>query len=231
MNDKQRFADKRILITGATGVLGSALACRLAQADADLVLLARRKDNLEALDDKIAELGGRAPMLVEMDFLRAPDIQYQELAGALAQDLAQDGLDSLILAAGLHTGLQPVENLPLKDWTRILDVNLNAPFKLIQQLLPLLKQAHGHLIGISTPAEQQAKAFWGAYGVSKAALDTLLSICEQETEGTMLVSRFVPAPLPSPIRGQVYPGETRDSLPPVEDSVDQLLNLLAPTQQ
>ena len=217
---------RKILLTGATGVLGRALARELAQHGAELILLARRKANLEELDDAIAKDGGRAPTLVEFDFHRAQDIQYQELAGALAQDLARDGLDAMIFAAGMHTGLHPIEHLSIKDWRKILDVNLNAPFLLIQQIMPLLKQAKGHLIGVSAPPENKSKAFWGAYGVSKSGLDALLEICRQEAEGTVKVSRFEAQPMASLIRAAVYPGETKDALPPAQNNVDIIVAML-----
>ncbi len=218
--------ERKILLTGATGVLGRALARKLALLNADLILLARRKDNLAQLDDEIAADCGRAPTLVEFDFQRAQDIQYQELAGALAQDLARDGLDALILNAGLHTGLHPIEHLSIKDWRKILDVNLNGNFLLIQQIMPLLKQARGHLLGMSAPQDNKTNAFWGAYGVSKTALDALLQICREETEGVVRVSQFEPAPMASPIRAAVYPGELRDDLPPLKNNIDLLVAML-----
>lgn len=220
------LAGRKILITGATGVLGRALSLELACKGAELILLARRRARLEELDDAIAQAGGCSPTLVELDFQRADAILYQELAGALAQEYSTDGLDGLVLASGLHTGLHPLEHLNVKDWRKILDVNLNGPFLLIHQVLPLLKQAHGHLIGVTAPEDNMGQAFWGAYGASKAALDALLAGCAEENEKTMQVTRFVPTPMPSPIRGAVYPGETLDSLPPVQNNVDQIVALL-----
>lgn len=220
------LAGRKILITGATGVLGRALSIDLARLGAELILLSRRKNRLEELDDAIAQAGGTTPTLVELDFLRADEILYQELAGALAQEYASDGLDGVILASGLHTGLHPLEHLSIKDWRKIFDVNLNGPFLLIHQILPLLKQARGHLIGITAPQDNIDHAFWGAYGASKAALDTMLAGCGQENEKIMTVTRFVPSPMPSPIRGAVYPGEMLDSLPPVQNNVDQIVALL-----
>lgn len=216
------LSGRHILLSGASGVLGRALALALAQQGAELILLARRKGNLERLDDAISAAGGPSPLLVELDFLRAEAAHYQELA----QALEPQGLDAVILAAGLTTGLHPLEHLPVRDWQRIMDVNLNAPYLLIRHLLPLLKRSHGSLIGVSDAPGREHKAFWGAYAVSKAGLDALLNICAQECEGQVHVHRFEPGPLPSPIRGAVYPGEHPGTLPDVQDSVSALIALL-----
>ncbi len=199
---------RRILVTGATGALGRELARQLAAAGADLILLARRKTRLEEVDDEIASLGGNSPLLVELDFLRASQGHYRELA----QALAEDGLDAVVLCSGLHTGLHPLEHLPAKDWQQIMDVNLNGPFHLIQALLPLLKARRGQLIGVSDRPGQEQKAYWGAYAVAKAGLDALLHVCAQENENQLRVDRVIPDPQPSPIRAAVYPGEVPEQL-------------------
>lgn len=216
------LAGRRILLTGATGVLGRALARQLAAQGAELILLARRKARLEDLDDELAGQALTPPLLVELDFLRAKDGHYQELA----QALSTEGLDELILCQGLHTGLHPLEHLKSKDWQRIMDVNLNASFQLIHHLLPLLKARKGQIIGISDAPAREHKAYWGAYAVSKAGLDALLDVCADETENQIRVTRFEPAALPSPIRAAVYPGETRDDLPDVDRTARELLSLL-----
>ena len=222
MKETSSLTGKRILLTGATGVLGRELALQLAGDGAELVLLARRKARLEDLDDAIASQDLNSPLLVELDFLRAQEGHYLELA----QALAGDGLDALVLAHGLHTGLHPLEHLPAQDWRRILDVNLTGSFLLLRALLPVLKQQRGQIIGVSDAPGRETKAFWGAYAVSKAGFDALLNICSEETEGQVRVDRFEPRAMPSPIRGAVYPGESRDQLPPIADTAAQLASLL-----
>ncbi len=223
MTKTSPFAGRRILLTGATGVLGRALALQLAHQGADLILLARRKARLEELDDEIAQDPcASRPLLVELDFLRAEEGHYTELA----QALAADGLDALLLCHGLHTGLHPLEHLPAKHWRKIMDVNLHASFLLLKSLLPLLKANRGQVIGVSDAPGREPGAYWGAYAVSKAGLDALLQVCADETENQVSVQRFEPGPIPSPIRAAVYPGETRDQLPPVDTSVDALLQLI-----
>lgn len=215
---------RRILITGAAGVLGRATALAAASAGAELILLARRKAQLEALDDAIAAAGGPSPLLVEFDFLRREEAHYAELAAALATD----GLDDLILAAGLNTGLHPLEHLSDRDWQRIMTVNLHAPFRLTKHLLELLKSRRGRLIGVSDRPGRAPGAYWGAYAASKAGLDALLALCAQESEGRVAVHRFEPEPMASKLRGIVYPGETPQQLPELAPQVRRLLQLPGP---
>ncbi len=222
MTNSTSLHGRRILITGATGVLGRELARQLASAGADLILLARRKARLEEVDDEIAGLGAASPLLVELDFLRASPGHYRELA----QALTADGLDALVLCSGLHTGLHPLEHLPGKDWQQILDVTLNGPFQLIQALLPLLQAREGQLIGVSDRPGEEQKAFWGAYAVAKAGLDALLHICAEENENRLRVDRVIPEPQPSPIRAAVYPGEVPAQLSSPAENARRIVHLL-----
>lgn len=196
----------RILITGATGVLGRALCLELVRLNphVELILMGRREDKLTALDDAIQEAGGQAPILVPLDFAKANPAHITELR----QALEDHGLDALVLAAATHTGLHPLDHLKAADVDTILKVNLHAPIWLLQQFLPLLKKAPaGRILGVSDDVGHAGKAFWGAYGIAKSGLDTLLAQVAAETESQLDVKRVVPPALPSPIRGLVYPGE------------------------
>nr|MBV6630388.1 SDR family NAD(P)-dependent oxidoreductase [Oceanococcus sp. HetDA_MAG_MS8] len=196
----------RILITGATGVLGRALCLELVRRDpqVELIAMGRREDKLAALDDAVQEAGGQAPILVPLDFSKANPAHITELR----QALEDQGLDALVLCAATHTGLHPLDHLKPADVDTILKVNLHAPIWLLHQFLPLLKQAaHGRVLGVSDEVGRSGKAFWGAYGIAKAGLDTLLEQVAAEAEQSLEVRRVVPPALPSPIRGLVYPGE------------------------
>lgn len=215
----------RILISGVSGVLGRALALASAREGAELILLARRKARLEALDDEIAAMGAPAPLLVELDFHRASDGHYPELAAALA-DLAAPGLDGLVIASGLHTGLHPLEHLPVTDWQRIMNVNLHGPFRLIHALLPLLRQRRGQILAAVDSPALAGKAYWGAYAASQAALRALLTGLAEENENRLGVQAIEMRPMPSPLRGLVYPGEDPATLPPLAGNVERIMSCL-----
>lgn len=206
----------RILISGATGSLGRALALALTQQNpnCELILLGRKEERLAALDDQIRAAGGNAPLLVPLDFTSASPAHIKELA----QNIEADGLDALVLGAAMHTGLHPLDHLKPVDFDKITRVGLYGPFWLIHHLLPLLKAAKsGKVLGIADNVGAQAKPFWGAYGIAKSGFDTLLEQLRQEAENSVEVRRVCPPAVSSPLRGLVYPAEDPTSLtPPAE---------------
>lgn len=212
---------QRILITGASGVLGSALALTLAQAGAELILLGRRQARLENIDDSITAATGHSALLVELDFERASDGHYAELAAALA---AEGGLDGLILASGGHTGLHPLEHLKTADWRKLMALNVDGPFALIKHLLPLLRATRGTVLAALNDPVISGKAYWGAYGCAQASLRALLAMGDQENEGRVGFVAVDLQPMPSPLRGLVYPGENPTELPPPDGNVRSLLD-------
>lgn len=209
----------RILIDGATGVLGRALAEQIIRAEpaAELILLARHKPRLEALDDLLREAGATtAPMLVPLDYTQASAGHFAELASALIPE----GLDALALLAATHSGLHPLDHLKPRDFDQSLKVGLYAPYWLLHHLLRLLKaDGGGRVLGVSDDVGAQAKPFWGGYGIAKSGLDTLLEQLRQEAEGSLAVRRVVPPPVASPLRGLVYPGENPKALTPAAEVV------------
>lgn len=206
----------RILITGATGVIGRALARQLVQQQpaVELILLGRNPDRLAALDDQLSADGARPALLVPLDFATASAGHIKELR----QQLEAEGLDALVMNAALMTGLHPLDHLKPVDFDKILRVGLYGPFWLVHHLLPLLKSsASGRVLGVSDDVGAQAKPFWGAYGMAKSGFDTLLEQVRQEAEHAVAVRRVCPPPVASPLRGLVYPAEDPRTLSPAAE--------------
>ena len=203
MNENNKY-NRRILLTGAAGGLGSALSLQLANADAELVLLDKNRAGLEALSDKIVERGSSEPGLYPMDLVGASAQDFTDLAHILEEQYG--GLDVLIHCAAEFTGLFPSEHLPGDDWLRIMQVNLNAPWLLTQTCLPFLKKAGNAQIvwTLDSPGRAEA-ANWGAYGVSKQAIRTLISQLQAELQITdIAVAGINPGPMNTSLRSQAY---------------------------
>jgi NAD(P)-dependent dehydrogenase (short-subunit alcohol dehydrogenase family) len=138
-------------------------------------------------------------------------------------------LDGLLHNAGTLGTLSPVEHYPIEQWYQVLQVNLNSVFHLSQSLLPLLKKSSAaSLIFSATPASQLKNAYWGAYGVSKAALESFMQILAEELEHTAIrVNSINPGAVNTTLRSRAYPAETAEALAKPEEIVNAYLYLMS----
>jgi len=152
---------KTILITGAAGGLGAALAMRCAKMGAELILLDKNRRGLGALSDRIVESGSGAPGLYPLDLAGVGIDDFNDLAVTLSEQFG--GLDALVHCALDFDGLQPMEQIEPQQWLKSMQVNINAPWLLTCTCLPLLKHSDSsHLYFLLDDAETISSAYWGA---------------------------------------------------------------------
>jgi len=205
-----------ILITGAGGGLGSTAALALAKQGAELILLDKSIPKLEKIYDAIVENGGPEPVMYPFDLAGATEAQYQEMADAIEQRYGS--LQGLLHSAVEFSAFTPIAIHKTQDWGHTLNVNLNAAFLLSRVLLPIMqKSEHASVVFTSDSAARQAKAYSGAYGVSKVALEGLAKILADELEAgkKIRVNTLIPGPVDSPIRKKAYPAEDKTKLAPM----------------
>ncbi|HET8765448.1 MAG TPA: SDR family NAD(P)-dependent oxidoreductase [Rhodanobacter sp.] len=221
------LADRVVLVTGAYGGLGSAVARAAARAGATVVITGKRKRLLEKLYDAMREEGLPEPVIHPLDMESATPRDYAALADGLRRDLGR--LDGIAHCAASFSGLTPLAVHRPDDWLRALHVNLNAPFALTQACLPLLQEApDSAVVFVLDDPERMARAHWGAYGVSKAALEQLASILHEETdESTLRVHAVLPAPMRTALRRQAYYGENTMLLPTPDATAEAIAWLLS----
>jgi NAD(P)-dependent dehydrogenase (short-subunit alcohol dehydrogenase family) len=130
---------KTILITGAAGGLGSALALQCAHAGAGLILLDKDRRGLGELSDRITGQGLVAPGLYPMDLAGVGFSEFNDLFEIIKSEFG--GLHALVHCALDFDGLQPLEQVEPQKWLQSMQVNVNAPWLLSSTLLPLLKQS------------------------------------------------------------------------------------------
>ena len=197
------FAGQVVLITGAAGGLGAELAKQAAAAGASVVLAGKRVRALERVYDEIVAAGGPEPAIYPINLEGATPAEFATMADTIAAQCGR--LDVLIHAAASFSGLTPLESLPAEDWLRSLQVNLNAPFVLTQQCLPMLRASQGVCVFVLDDEARVGKAFWNAYGVAKFALRGLVSQWAQELEnaGVRMLS-FTPPPMRTTLRSRAY---------------------------
>ena len=215
-----------ILITGAAGGLGSTAALALARQSASLILLDKRIPQLEQVYDQIVDLGAPEPAIYPFDLAGANEQQYQDLADTI--ESTYGSLQGLLHSAVELKAYTPFEMHTTLDWGHSLNVNLNAPFLLTRVLLPIMQKSDwASIVFTSDSMARQAKAYSGAYGVSKIALEGMAKILaeELEAEGKIRVNILVPGPVNSPLRRKLFPAEDKSQLPPMTslDSVYQYL--------
>ncbi len=200
------LADRVTLITGASSGIGRACAHACARAGATVILLARDRPRLEETYDRIREAGGPEPVILPFDLGGATVDDYARTAERIDQEFGR--LDSLLNNAGLVGGLRPMRLTQPADWTRLLRVNLLAPWLLTQACLPLLEKADDPAVAFALDG-QARRAYWGAYGVAKAGLEGLVEILSRELGGDrpIRINGIDPGPVETRLRRQNYPGE------------------------
>jgi NAD(P)-dependent dehydrogenase (short-subunit alcohol dehydrogenase family) len=230
MSDSKPLADKLALVTGASRGIGAATAEALAAAGAHVILVARTASTLEEIEDRIHEVGGTAT-IAPLDLTDGESIG--KLAGAVAERWQK--LDILILNAAMLGSLTPVQDIDPKEYSRLLSLNLLANQALIAAFDPLLKRADSaDVVALTSSVGSEPRAFWGAYGSSKAALETLLGAYADETAftGRIRVHIIDPGATRTRMRALAFPGEEPESVKPPEvigKAIVERLTAKAPT--
>lgn len=202
-----------ILITGAAGGLGATAALALAGQGATIILLDRNVPRLEDVYDRIVDCGAPEPAIYPFDLAGANEDQYNELARIVGDKYG--ALQGLLHSAAELGTQGPIATQPTASWGHTLNVNLNAAFLLTRVLLPVLqKSAQASVVFTSDSSVRNARAYAGAYGVAKIALEGLARILAEELEAArkIRVNTLIPGPVNSPMRNRIYPGEDKNSL-------------------
>ena len=210
-NDIPDLSGKTALVTGASRGIGRALSIALAKAGAHVLALARTSGGLEELDDEIRAAGGAAS-LIPMDLTEGDSVE--QLAAALMQRF--DKLDILVANAAVLGELAPLTDIDPKIWQATLDLNVTVNWRLIRALDPLLQQSDDAraVFLTSRVGGELARAYWGAYGVSKAAMEMLAATYAEENRNTNLsVAVIDPGPMRTDMRALAMPGEKPETLP------------------
>ena len=224
MIDSNSLSGRLARVTGASRGIGAATAEALAAAGAHVILVARTASSLEEVEDRIHTAGGTAS-IAPLDLTDGESIG--KLAGAVAE--RWEKLDILVLNAAMLGSLTPVQDIDPKEYSRLLSLNLLANQALIAAFDPLLKRAdRADVVALTSSVGGEPRAFWGAYGSSKAALETLLGAYADETahSGRMRVHVVDPGATRTRMRALAFPGEEPENVKPPEVVAKAILDLL-----
>jgi NAD(P)-dependent dehydrogenase (short-subunit alcohol dehydrogenase family) len=217
-----------ILVTGAGKGIGAAVAKACAAAGAQVVLLDLDIKLLEAVYDAIENAGGPQPAIYPLNLEGAVEKDYLELADRIGAEFNR--LDGLVHNAAMLGALIPTLHFEAALWHRIMQVNLTGPFMLTRACLPLMmRTGDSSILFSSDRAGRHGRAYWGAYGVSKAGTECLMQILadELETNTHVRVNSIDPGPVATDLRALAYPGENPAQRPQPDDVVRPYLYLLS----
>lgn len=224
MNDSKPLAGKTAIVTGASKGIGAATAQALAEAGTHVILVARDVKGLEAVEDAIHASGGTSTI--------APlDLTEKDAIVRLSQAISGrwEAIDYLVLAAAYLPELTPVTQIDPKQFTQALLTNVSASQAMLAAFDPMLKRAEGGcVIGLTSSVGASPRAYWSAYGSSKAAFDNLLDCYAQEVGSISKVRVAIidPGATRTQMRERAFPGEDPATLKPPKIVADRLVQLL-----
>ena len=198
------------LVTGASRGIGAAIAVQLAGAGAHVILTARTAAGLESVEDSIYSNGGTAT-IAPMNLLETDSIS--RLALALSERWGT--LDMLILNAAMLGMLSPVPSIDAKEFAQMMMLNVTAQQALIASFDPMLRASkRGRVIGVTSSVATSPRAYWGAYGASKAAFEALLKTYGEERRrlGSVAVAIIDPGATRTAMRAHAFPGEDPETV-------------------
>jgi NAD(P)-dependent dehydrogenase (short-subunit alcohol dehydrogenase family) len=228
----QELSGRVIMVTGAGSGLGRAVALALAAAGAEVILLGRTVRKLEAVHAEIAKSGGPEASIVPLDLERALAADYEAVAAAIEKRYGR--LDGLLHNAALLGALTPIEQYDVPTFMRVMHVNVTAAFVLTQHLLPLLRASRdAAVLFTSSGVGKRGRAYWGAYSISKFAVEGFSQVLAHELDGTtsVRVNLIDPGKVRTSMRRQAYPSEAAETLPLPESLTGPYLALLGPASR
>jgi NAD(P)-dependent dehydrogenase (short-subunit alcohol dehydrogenase family) len=199
------LSGKLALVTGASRGIGAETAAALGAAGAHVILTARTVGALEEVEERIHSAGGNATI--------APlDLIDGESIGRLAQAVSGrwQALDILVLNAATLGSLASVPAIDAKEFARLLTLNVAAPQALIAAFDRMLRaSASARVIAVTSSVATAPRAYWGGYGASKAALETLVGAYGEEVKNISAIRTHIvdPGATRTAMRARAFPGE------------------------
>ena len=220
-----KFENQLALVTGASRGIGAATAIALAKEGAHVILTARTAGDLEEVEEQIHNAGGNATI--------APlDLTDGDSIGRVATGISGrwDALDIIVLNAAMLGSLGPVTAIDGKEFNNVLTLNLIAQQALIAAFDPMMrKSADARLLAITSSVGRSPRAFWGAYGASKAALETLILSYGEEVRnlGKIRTAIINPGKTRTKMRAHAYPGEDPASVKEPSVVANRMVEIIA----
>ena len=232
MQDYQAPADllkeRIIMVTGAGSGIGRAAAKAYAAHGATVILVGRTVSKLESVYDEIEAAGHPKPAIVPLNFEGAAVKEYEELAMTIEDNF--DRIDGLLHNPAILGTRSPIELYDPEIWNKVMHVNATAPFLLSRAMIPLLRKSDdASVIFTASGVGRRAKPYWGAYAVSKFAIEGLSQMLAEELDDdrhNVRVNSLNPGATRTNMRATAYPAENPDQNPAPEELMPVYLYLM-----
>jgi len=204
--------DRVILITGAGDGIGKAVAIACARHGASVVLLGKTVRKLESVYDEIEASGAPQPGIYPMNLEGASPTDFDQLAQTLRDNFGR--LDGIVHNAANLPYLSRLKDYDAEDWMKVMQTNLNAPFLMTQACMDLLLEADDASVIFTTDdVGSEVKPFWGAYGASKFAIESLALTWAEELKKTTVRTNLInPGATLTALRKRIFPAEDNSTI-------------------
>lgn len=224
------LTDRVILISGATGGMGTCLSKACASAGATVVLAGRKLKKLEKLYDVLESMGTAQPAMVQLEQDKAGPAEYIEISDMLEKEFGR--IDALIHASADLGSPTPQMSIEHAEWVRVMNVNLTSARLLSLYSLPLLSRSS--LGSLTFLLDHKPTAYWGAYGISKQALQAFMHMLSDEHDGQkdaqgnplLAINGYDPGPMRTQLRRHAFPGELEGETETPDLRLGPLLSLM-----
>lgn len=222
------LAQRVILVTGAGDGIGRAAARSYAAHGATVILLGKTQEKLELVYDEILAAGHPEPMILPLDLQYLTPDSAKAIADTIEEELGR--LDGLLHNAALLGAITPIADYSPDRWQQVMQVNVHAAFLLTKTLLPLLAQApDANIIFTTSSVGRRGRAFWGAYAVSKFAVEGMMETLADELEEVtrVRVNAINPGATRTRMRAAAFPGENPNTRPTADSLMPLYLYLMS----
>jgi NAD(P)-dependent dehydrogenase (short-subunit alcohol dehydrogenase family) len=189
------FSDRVVVVTGAAGNLGSAVACAFQAAGARLILVDRAPDRLPALFPDLTD----SP---DHYLATGADLTDAGAAGAMVQEALRrlGRIDVLVHTVGGYRGGQPVHETPLETWQALFDLNVRTALTVTREVVPVMvARGAGRIVYVAAKAALEGGKNTAAYSAAKSALLRLTESLATELRGTgVTVNCVLPSTIDTP---------------------------------
>ena len=229
-DNPQLLADRVILISGAGQGIGAAAARCFARYGATTILLGRTVKHLENVYDDIESDGSPQPAIFPLNLESAAPADYASLQEVLSENFGR--IDGVLHNAAILGDLTPIEQYSPETWQRVMQTNVNGSFQLSRSLIPLLRAAKDpSMVFTGSSVGRKGRASWGAYAVSKFAVEGLMQVLASEldeSEHPVRVNLINPGGTRTRMRRSAFPGETAEETPTAAEIMPLYLYLMGP---